>query len=363
MLRNIALGTGVALLSATSLLADFQYQQTTKITGGAIAGLLRFAGAFKKSVNEPVTTNVYVKGNRMASLSNRNGSIIDLDSETITEIDFEKKTYSVVTFAQMKQALEDAMARAKQRSKDHDQNVEMNVKASVKETGKSKAINGLNANEYILALILEGKDQKSGETGGFGVTSDMWMAPDINGYDEVRNFERRLAEKLGMMFNGGVLDRAQMLQPELAKGFVAAAKEMSKLKGVPVMQVMRMGAAQNGQPIPAASEAPEEAKSQGPSASEAASGAAEDAAAGAIGRKLGKLGGLGGFGGFGRKKKQAEEPPAEAHPQGGEQGAAILMEATTESSGFSSAPVEASKFEPPAGFKQVESEMVKRARR
>jgi hypothetical protein len=39
------------------------------------------------------------------------------------------------------------------------------------------------------------------------------------------------------------------------------------------------------------------------------------------------------------------------------------MEMTTELSGFSSAPVDPSKFEVPAGFKQVESEMMKAMRR
>ena len=33
-------------------------------------------------------------------------------------------------------------------------------------------------------------------------------------------------------------------------------KEMSKLKGVPIMQVMRVGTTANGEPLPAASEAP-----------------------------------------------------------------------------------------------------------
>ena len=284
MVRNIAVAGGVVLMSAASLLADFQYQQTTEITGGVVKGLMRFAGAFKKSVNEPVTTKVYVKGNRMAHVSDRTASVVDLDKETITEIDFEKKTYSVMTFAEMKQALEDAMARAQKQSKNKDENVQMNVKAAVKETGQSKQINGVNTNEFIMTLVMEGKDEKSDQTGGFGVTSDMWMAPDIDGYDEVRDFQRRLAEKLGMTLGGGMLERAQMMQPQLAKGFVEVAKEMSKLKGVPVTQVMRMGGTQNGQPLPAASEAPEAAKSEGPSAGQVAGGAANDAAGSAIER-------------------------------------------------------------------------------
>ena len=38
----------------------------------------------------------------------------------------------------------------------------------------------------------------------------------------------------------------------------------------------------------------------------------------------------------------------------------MLMELTTEASGFSTADVDASKFEVPAGFKQVEPEMGRR---
>lgn len=368
MLRNTTCAVGVALLSATSLLADFQYQETTKITGGALAGLMKFAGAFSKTVNEPITSTVYVKGNRMAHIDARAGSIIDLDKETITHIDFEKKTYSVMTFAQMRQAFEQAMAKAKEQPRQNDgETVDLNVKASVKETGASKDINGYNTKQYIMTLVMEGKDQKSGQTGAMGVTSDMWLAPDIADYQEIREFQRRMAEKLGMMMGGGIMDRMQMMQPEVAQGLVQAAKEMSKMKGIPVMTVMRMGATQNGQPLPAASEAPEAAKAEGPSAGDIAGRAAGNAAGSAVESRMGRLGGLaglgGGLGGFGRKKKQ-EEPPQQAQaPAAGQQGGGILVEATTESSGFSSASVDPSKFEVPAGFKEVQPEIERQGRK
>ena len=82
--------------------------------------------------------------------------------------------------------------------------------------------------------------------------------------------------------------------------------------------------------------------------------AATDSVAGAA------LGRLGGLGGFGRKKKddqQAQQaPPPDAPPAG------PMMETTTQMSKFSSAAVDASKFEPPAGFKQVDSEMKRMTR-
>ena len=46
------------------------------------------------------------------------------------------------------------------------------------------------------------------------------------------------------------------MQPAAAQGMSDMVKEMSKLKGIPVEQIMRMGATANGEPLPAASEAP-----------------------------------------------------------------------------------------------------------
>ena len=38
------------------LLADFSYEQTTKMTGGAMMGMMKIAGAFSKQLREPVQT-------------------------------------------------------------------------------------------------------------------------------------------------------------------------------------------------------------------------------------------------------------------------------------------------------------------
>src|ERR1700694_1434726 len=97
---------GVLVLLAclpACLLADFSYEQSTKITGGMMAGMMKFAGAFSKQAREPIQSTVAIKGNRMVQSSKDRATVTDLDNETITEINFPKKTYSVVTFAEMKQ--------------------------------------------------------------------------------------------------------------------------------------------------------------------------------------------------------------------------------------------------------------------
>jgi hypothetical protein len=158
------------------------------------------------------------------------------------------------------------------------------------------------------------------------------------------------------------------------------AKEAAKLDGVPVLQITRMGSsAQAMADFSTAGQAAQPGQQQQTpavrdAAGNAAGSAAGNAAAGAIGGRLGRAGGLaGGLGGLRRAKKQ-EPPPEQAPPPPQQQEAApqqaqggppagILMETTTELSGFSSAPADPSKFDVPAGFKQIEAEMLKQTRR
>jgi hypothetical protein len=146
-------------------------------------------------------------------------------------------------------------------------------------------------------------------------------------------------------------------------------RETSKLDGVPVYQETRMGfggtvppgqqaAGQQaaGQPPPPPPQEQQQAQAEQPS----------------VGGALGRLGGrLGGLGGFGRKKKQEQQeepqPAATQGPQpagGAPPGASgSLMEMTSELSGFSTAPIDPARFEVPAGFRQVESELLKQMER
>src|SRR5450432_2924878 len=96
--------------------ADFTYQETTQITGGSIVSMMKMAGVFSKQArqaNDPVVSTIMVKGNRMIRIGKETSEIIDLDAETITEIDHQKKQYTTMTFEQMRQQLDAAMARVK----------------------------------------------------------------------------------------------------------------------------------------------------------------------------------------------------------------------------------------------------------
>jgi carbon monoxide dehydrogenase subunit G len=311
-MKQLLLCTALAAIGAGSMLADFSYQQTTQITGGAMQGMMRMAGAFSKQAREPMVSTIIVKGHRMVHSTARSAQIIDVDKETITDINFDRKTYSVMTFAQMKQMMEDMMNRMQQKTKDNPNNLQF--KASVKDTGQTKTIDGMPAKERI-------------------VTSDTWIAP-VAGYEEVRAFYKLYAAKMGIMpgQNMGMF----MGRPEMAKGMSEMVKEMAKIDGVPVETVMKMGG--NGTAPPSNAPANQDQAASQPSSD---SGSA--------------LGRLAGIGGFGHRKKSTDQ-------QSSGDSSGTMMEMTTKASGFSTVAVDASKFDVPEGFKQVDPEMGRRGR-
>ncbi len=351
--------------------ADFQYQETTKVTGGSIVKMMRVAGVFSKQareVGQPITSTVLVKGNRMAHINPDYTEIIDLDKETITRIDLQKKTYTVMTFDQLKQQMQQAAEEARRQQAEHpqanqtpaqqDQQVQMNFAVNVRNTGASKEVSGLNAKEAILTMALEGQNKQTGEKGAFDITNDMWLAPDVPGYNEVREFQRRFAQKMGMIFNQALRPSLAASNPAVLQGMGEMAKEMSKIQGTPVLQITRMGSTPDGKPLPAASEAPLPASSgpDMPSAGDVAKQGAEEGATAKMSKKLGGLGGaLGGFG-FGHKKKKEEEQQKQADSQQKNQPpqAGVLMETTMEMGGFSSASIDDGRFQVPAGYQQIE---------
>ncbi|MBZ5622298.1 MAG: hypothetical protein LAQ69_26740 [Acidobacteriia bacterium] len=343
MFRRFITIAGMVALAQSTMLADFSYQETTKITGGSLIAALKVVGVFSKQarqMGDPIQSTVAVKGDRMVHRSPQHTTVIDLASQTITSIDPQKKTYSVITFEEMKQAMEQMSQKMQQQQKNGDQG-EMKFKVSANNTGKTKQINGLEAKEMVLKMEMEGTDQKSGQTGSMVVVADTWIAPAVPGYNEVRDFYRRMAEKINWAPGGNMF----MNRPDVVEGMAEVYKESAKLDGMPVFQTMTMGAEGT---VPADGSSPQ------PAAQQQQPPPDRPSVGGAIG------GALGGKFGLGRKKPQQDTQPAPAsgsQSSGGAQSSGALLESTTEMSAFSSNPVDSSQFEIPAGFKKVEADL------
>lgn len=354
----------LTLVTPTALFADYSYQETTQITGGSMLSMMKVAGTLSsqaRKAGDPVVSSIYLKGNRLAHVSADSIEIIDLDKQTVTHVDVAKRTYTVITFQQMK----DQVAKAAQQMQTqpappaqpaaqpaNPDNVQMSFDVKVRETGTTKQISGLDAQEAILTMTMNATDQTTQQTGAMAVTNDLWMVPEIPGYSQIGEFYARMAAQMGTMTAGVGVDLSKMVaqNPGATQALSDMGKEMQKLKGVPIMQIMRMGTTINGQPLPAASEAP--LPPDNTPVMPSGSDIAKQSAASAITSHLGVLGGLGGFG----KKKPAAPPAADpaTDPPAATPASAVLMESQTTVSSFSSASVDASHFDVPAGFKLIQ---------
>jgi len=322
MRTRMALGIAMTLWSGTTLLADFSYQTTSKITGGMMASAMKMAGVVSKQAREPIQSAVMVKGDRMATVNAHAAHIIDLKNETMTEVNFDKKTYSVVTFAQLSEMMKRADEQIRSEKGKPVQN--LTFKASVNNTGKTRTIGGADTHEAIVKIEMIGQDEKTGEpVTAMVITSDMWLAKPASGYDEIRDFQRRMAQKLTWSPGMGM-----MAQPGMGKGMAEMAKEMSKLDGMPIYQFVVMGGPGSDQVAanhdPTAQPTPE-----------------PEQKGGLMGRLAAARLGMG--------RKQDQDQPAS-----GQQGAGTMMEMVTEESGFSTDSLDPSKFEVPAGFQQTD---------
>jgi hypothetical protein len=354
MYKRIALIAAAAVWSGSFLQADFSYDQTSKISGS----MMKVIAVFSSKLREPVRSSVLVKGDRMAHINPMSSMIIDLGKETITEVNHEKKTYSVTPFS----AWAEALKNMEQQGKKKDGEMELKMKTSVKDTGVTKTINGINTRQVIMTIEFEGTDPKTQKQAvAMTMVNEMWIGPEVNGYQEIREFYKRMAEKLNWVPGGSTMAPAGSSQ-----GMAEMYREAAKLQGVPVLQISRMGGVpQNPDGSPAAGAPPQQQQLPAQQA---------EPEKPSVGGALGRLGGrFGGLGGLGRKKQeqppQEQQAPAQAASQSSDasaQGSAApgaLFEITSELTGFSAGAVDGSKFDVPAGYKQADSEMVKSMKR
>jgi hypothetical protein len=396
-IRKVA-ALGIILLGNRLMFADASYQETTQVTGGSMADSLKSVSFLSKSMRDmfaPMTTTTMVHGNQKAVVGKDYTEITDLDRETITHVDTLHKTYTVVTFAQMRQAfanmpkqMEQAQqqakeAQAQQAAQQPKTDLKTSFDVSAKNTGVTKEVNGLTAQEQVVTMQMHITDPNAPPTEAvnsmtYVITTDAWIAPDPPEVKEIQDFDMRMGQKLmagvdmsawkaQMGQNAGM---AQLFggKPGSAEAMAQMGKELAKLKGTRVMEVTRMGGSGTG-PGAAQNTAQTAPAAAPPSGSAVAGQVATDTAAQTAAGEAGRMGvfgsalGSSALGAF-HKKKAATPPPAAAPADttttttaDGTQTttSATLMETTTQKSNFSQETVPSTAFLVPAGFKKVES--------
>ena len=355
--------SSTALFTATLMMcgicrADFKYSETTKITGGAMMGAVKFVSVFSKNVKQamaPTTRTVYVKGNQMRDEhSDGKIQIIDLQGKRFIEIDPQTKTYGIMTFEEMKQAMQRKQQemqekmkeeQAKHPEKAQNTNVKITPKFESNETGATRTILGLPTKEVKakVEMLMESDDPKAqGQQISTVLNSDQWIAPDVPGYNEIRQFYLKLAKELdwmpGQMMQGMANSNVQVSLAELRKS------NMAHITGMPMASYVSMTMAGNGtagasgqaQPAPPPPPPPQHEDNSVPTT-----------ASGAV---------MKGLGGMFKKKqqKQQEAQASDASTANPPSTPGSLMDMQTEVTSFSADSLDAGLFAPPAGYTQTQ---------
>jgi hypothetical protein len=335
--------------------ADFQYSQTTKITGGALVGMTKTLGVFSKNarqISEPQTSTIMLKNNMLRTEhSDGRIDIIDAEGKKFINIDTAKKTYSTMTFEEFKAAMQRAQERmkeeqAKEVSKHPEAaNVKITPKIDMQETGASKTVLNLPTKEVKMKVDMQiestdPKAQEKAQSMSMIVTSDSWVAPSVPGYGEVHDFYVKLAKELDWLPGAmGNMAGGMNMNPQMGPAMEEFRKNAVKLQGMPLLQTMSMGMGAQGEQM----QAPPPQQQDSSQNQDSKPASAKDAI----------TKGLGGM--FGHKKKNDDSAnnsgDSSAKPASN---SGSLMDMQTEVTSYSSSSLDKGLFEIPAGFTQVQ---------
>ena len=276
-IRAVAVLTLAGLvLSASALHADVRSDEKSRVEfAGMLGRMVNLFGG--KAAREGVLSTVAVKGDRKAVLGDANGQIIDLNEEKIYSLDLKKKTYTVVTFAELRRQMEEARKKAEEEAKkapeaekpaERDPNQkEVEVDFDVKDTGEKRAINGFDTHQVIMTITVREKGKTLDQSGGLVLTSDMWLAPKIAAMQEVAAFDLKYAQKLyGPMVSGvsaSQMAAALATYPMLKDAMEKMRTEGAKLEGTAIQTTVTTEAVKSAEQLAQESKTAAESKPSG----------------------------------------------------------------------------------------------------
>ena len=264
-LRNVVVATVCLAINAlASLHADVKTEERMKFElGGMLGKVVNVFGG--KDAREGTMTTVALKGSRKSTFSDATGQIIDLAEEKIYDLDVKRKTYRVMTFAELRQRMEEAKAKAEKAAREEQakQKAEpppanrpedsVEIDFDVKSTGQKRAINGFDTSQVVVTVTVREKGKTLEQNGGLAITTDMWMAPRMPAMKELMDFEMQFAQKLyGPMIAGAspqdmasVMAIYPMLKPALEK----MNAEQSKVEGTAILTTVKVEAVKSAEQI------------------------------------------------------------------------------------------------------------------
>ncbi len=330
MKRVLACAIVLSFVAVATLSAGVKTQQKNqvKFSGplGTIVGL--FGG---KAAREGVVSEVAVSGDRMMTITENSGQIVDLAEEKVYDLDLRNKTYKVTTFAEIRRKMQEAQDKAQkdaaksEERKANEPQKEYQVDVDVKNTGQRRTINGFDCREVITTITVHEKGKPVEQVGGLILKADSWLTQRIPAMKEIVDFHVRYAEKL------------MGVDPQVAAEQMAAALAMYPGLKDAMARMQANNATLDGTPI-ATTVTVDNVKSADQVAREEKASNEQPAASGGVGGMIG---------GFGRRLASRKKDDQ----QSGDKTRSTFMTMNNEVLSVSTG-VDASAVAMPAGFRQ-----------
>ena len=283
-------------------------------------------------------------------------SIIRLDAERVDDIDNANKQYTETTFQEMRDATARALQNAQNSKPEAQQQAPSGApvddskcewsppRTELKQSGEHASFAGADAARATITVTTTCTDKTKGTSCDFVFVLDQWLASDIPGTLETREFWHKYAQKLNL--SGELAENmqanSQAVFDRYKKGWGEALKQAGSLKGYPVKTVfaMQFGGPQCKDDSSSSSSGGSADSSGGDNAGSTSVPTSPSSAVSSVAMGLfNKL-----------DKKQDAPPPAEAAAPGMVQ----LFQMSTETVALRTDAIPGALFEVPAGFRKIE---------
>jgi hypothetical protein len=327
---------------------DVRYETVNRVDMPGVAGTaMRLAARLGGGSLETVETT-YISGRRMRTDAEKQSTIVDLENQRMLLLDHERKTYTSFTFQEAMDAFRQGTAQAapgagsaRRESGDADAEVRFDFRMSVDAPGTRERISGYTAERFFVTMEAEGQaspepGQRMEQAGTLVLLTEILASKDVPAFTATRAFTdasaRDIAANASTLMDGIAAAFAE--DPRMQVAFRQAAEEAQKIEGMPMKTVTRFVMVPPGQRFDRTAAVEPESAGRG--------GVAAAAGRAAIGGLRGRVAAAAGG------RQQEEQPAANEAPK-----QATFMTVTSEVRNVSTARVDGSLFEIPAGYREV----------
>ena len=232
--------------------ADVRIDQEVEITAGGMLSMMNSTTSISTLLQGDKSrskTSVDASGRLGKYMSNKDQvSIARLDKELVWTLAPSKKTYTEMTFAELRAQMEKSMEQMESMQKSgrsslpvDEENCEWSpavVKSS--RSGEKIRIAGVKAAQHITTVERLCTDKKTGKACKITWSIENWMAKKMPAEKEINAFRKKALKKMGFDEYMPAGNMSAVLTDMFSNGRDDALEETAQLKGYPLKTILQM---------------------------------------------------------------------------------------------------------------------------